>query len=229
MSELESPTEAEDPELAELVAEIGERLRRGETIRPEDYPRNSGTLRDLLPTIKMMADLPTARSVPPEPGRLGDFRLLREVSRGGMGIVYEAVQVSLGRRVALKVLPAAAALDPRLLQRFHHEAQAAASLNHPNIVPVFATGSAEGMPFYAMRFIEGRDLARVIRDLRRNALADTEVDPREPSAAHVALHTGRFARSRGGQACQAGGGSARPCPCLRRLASRHQALEPHDR
>ncbi len=63
-----------------------------------------------------------------------------------MGVVYEAVQVSLGRRVALKVLPNAAALDPRHLQRFHVEAQAAASLNHPHIVPVFATGTAEGDP-----------------------------------------------------------------------------------
>src|ERR1051326_2220688 len=108
MSEMEPLTEADDPELAELVAEIGERLRHGEKIRPEDYPRNAQALRDLLPTIKMMADLPTAGRVLLEPGHLGDFRLLREVSRGGMGIVYEAVQVSLGRQVALKVLPAAA-------------------------------------------------------------------------------------------------------------------------
>ena len=88
----------------------------------------------------MMADLPASAIRPNDLGHLGDFRLVREVSRGGMGVVYEAVQVSLGRRVALKVLPNAAALDPRHLQRFHVEAQAAASLNHPHIVPVFATG-----------------------------------------------------------------------------------------
>ena len=92
----------------------------------------------------MMADLPSAASVSPALGHLDDFRLLREVSHGGMGVVYEAVQVSLGRRVALKVLPNAAALDPRHLQRFHVEAQAAASLNHPHIVPVFATGYGRG-------------------------------------------------------------------------------------
>src|SRR5262249_11554483 len=73
-------------------------------------------------------------------GQLGDFRLLREVGRGGMGVVYEAVQVSLDRRVALKVLPFAAALDPRQLQRFKNEALAAAQLRHENIVPVHAVG-----------------------------------------------------------------------------------------
>jgi WD40 repeat protein/serine/threonine protein kinase len=172
--------ETEDSHVAELVAEIGERLRRGETIRPEDYPGNSETVRELLPTIKLMAELPTAARLSAELGHLGDFRLLREVSRGGMGVIYEAVQVSLGRRVALKGLPSAAALDPRLLQRFHLEAQAAASLNHPHIVPVFATGAAEGMPYYAMRFIDGRDLARVIRELRPDEPTETGASSRQP-------------------------------------------------
>jgi WD40 repeat protein/serine/threonine protein kinase len=180
MSDQTTLTERDDIELAELVAEIGERLRRGEKVLPEDYPHNARTLRELLPTIKLMADLPTAASVYPELGHLDDFRLIREVSHGGMGVVYEAIQVSLGRRVALKVLPNAKALDPRHLQRFHLEAQAAASLNHPHIVPVFATGSAEGMPYYAMRFIDGRDLARVIRELRRDEVVETEADARQP-------------------------------------------------
>jgi eukaryotic-like serine/threonine-protein kinase len=179
MSEPEALTESDDPELAELVAEIGERLRRGEKVRAEDYPRNVDILRRLMPTIKMMADLPAGSLVSPELGHLGDFQLLREVSRGGMGVVYEAVQVSLGRRVALKVLPNAVALDPRHLQRFHLEAQAAASLHHPHIVPVFATGTAEGIPYYAMKFIDGRDLARVILELRSDELEDTQADPHE--------------------------------------------------
>jgi serine/threonine protein kinase len=101
------------------------------------------------------------------PQTLGDFQLLRELGRGGMGIVYEAVQLSLGRRVALKVLPFAAALDPRQLQRFKYEAQAAAQLYHPHIVPVYAVGCERGVHYYAMQLIEGQTLALLLRQLRQ--------------------------------------------------------------
>ncbi len=93
---------------------------------------------------------------------LGDFRIVREVGRGGMGRVYEAEQVSLGRRVALKVLPFAATMDPRQLQRFHNEARAAAGLHHTNIVPVYAVGCERGVHYYAMQFIDDRTLADFI-------------------------------------------------------------------
>jgi eukaryotic-like serine/threonine-protein kinase len=101
------------------------------------------------------------------PQTLGDFRLVREVGRGGMGLVYEAEQISLGRRVALKVLPFTTALDPRQLQRFKNEAQAAAQLQHPHIVPVHAVGTERGVPYYAMQFIDGQNLAEVLAELRR--------------------------------------------------------------
>jgi serine/threonine protein kinase len=110
------------------------------------------------------ADVDLADAIP-----LGDFRLLRVIGRGGMGVVYEAEQLSLGRRVALKVLPFAAALDPKQLQRFKNEAQAAAHLHHPHIVPVHAVGSERGVHYYAMQLIDGRSLAEVIRDLRDEA------------------------------------------------------------
>jgi eukaryotic-like serine/threonine-protein kinase len=97
---------------------------------------------------------------------LGDFRILREIGRGGMGVVYEAQQLSLARRVALKILPFAAALDPRQQQRFKNEAQAAAQLHHPNIVPVHAIGCERGVHYYAMQFVEGQSLACLIRQLR---------------------------------------------------------------
>jgi serine/threonine protein kinase/Flp pilus assembly protein TadD len=109
-----------------------------------------------------------AAELSPE-GPLGDYRLVREVGRGGMGIVYEAVQVSLGRRVALKVLPFASALDAKHLQRFKNEAQAAAHLHHKSIVPVHGVGCHRGVHYYAMQFIEGQTLAALIGDLRRLA------------------------------------------------------------
>ncbi|MBY0231029.1 MAG: serine/threonine protein kinase, partial [Gemmataceae bacterium] len=107
-------------------------------------------------------------AVPHQPldGTLGDFRLLREIGRGGMGVVYEAEQISLGRRVALKVLPVAATLDSRQMQRFENEARAAAHLHHGHIVPVFAVGRERGVPYYAMQYIEGRSLATVLDGLR---------------------------------------------------------------
>ncbi len=108
---------------------------------------------------------PSAGEIHPE-GPLGDFRILREAGRGGMGVVYEAMQISLGRRVALKVLPFAATMDSRRLQRFQNEARAAAGLHHTNIVPVYFVGSERGVHYYAMQFIEGRDLASVIAQLR---------------------------------------------------------------
>jgi serine/threonine protein kinase/Flp pilus assembly protein TadD len=100
------------------------------------------------------------------PDSLGDFRIVREIGRGGMGIVYEAEQLSLGRRVALKVLPFAATMDPRQLQRFHNEARAAAGLHHTNIVPVYGVGCERGVHYYAMQFIDGRTLAEFIAEQR---------------------------------------------------------------
>ncbi|MFO0966682.1 MAG: serine/threonine-protein kinase [Gemmataceae bacterium] len=100
-----------------------------------------------------------------ELGQLGDFRLLREIGRGGMGVVYEAEQISLRRRVALKILPFAGGVDSRQLQRFRNEAEAAAHLHHSHIVPVFAVGAERGVHFYAMQHIEGQSLASLIADL----------------------------------------------------------------
>jgi serine/threonine protein kinase/tetratricopeptide (TPR) repeat protein len=100
-----------------------------------------------------------------QPSLLGEFRIIREIGRGGMGIVYEAEQLPLGRRVALKVLPSSASLDPRHRQRFQVEAQAAALLHHEHIVPVFGSGSDRGIHYYAMQLIDGRPLTRVVQEL----------------------------------------------------------------
>jgi serine/threonine protein kinase/Flp pilus assembly protein TadD len=116
--------------------------------------------------------------------RLGDFEIVREVGRGGMGVVYEAVQTSLNRRVALKVLGSALGLTPRAVDRFHREAEAAAKLHHTNIVPVYATGEHDGTHFYAMELIDGPSLDRVVKQLRQTkngeALGDAKSTPSLP-------------------------------------------------
>lgn len=117
---------------------------------------------------------------------LGDFQIIGEIARGGMGVVYEAVQLSLNRRVALKVLPFAATIDPRQLQRFKIEAQAAALLHHNHIVPIYAIGCERGVHFYAMQLIEGQSLAAVLQGLR--ATAPLPVGSHHPHAQAVADH-----------------------------------------
>jgi serine/threonine protein kinase len=117
---------------------------------------------------------------------LGDYRIRRELGRGGMGVVYEAEQISLSRPVALKVLPFAATVDSRQLQRFHNEAKAAACLHHTNIVPVFGVGRERGIHFYAMQLIEGQTLAAVIADLSRARGDKTPPSAEPPTTAYGA-------------------------------------------
>ncbi len=175
-----SQTESHESLLARLCEEFSERLCRGEQVDVEQFasrwPRFAAELRELLPTMQLMADIEQARVVSPDVSSwpasnepLGDFRILREVGRGGMGIVYEAEQLSLRRHVALKVLPLAAVLDQRQLRRFHTEAQAAALLHHPHIVPVHGVGCERGVHYYAMQLIDGPTLAQVIREQRIGA------------------------------------------------------------
>ena len=114
---------------------------------------------------------------------LGDFEIVRELGRGGMGVVYEARQISLSRRVALKVL-AGMSLTKRAVDRFHREAEAAAKLHHTNIVPVYATGEQNGTHFYAMELIDGPSLDRVVKQLRQSKDGDG------PSAANLPVEFG---------------------------------------
>ncbi len=118
-----------------------------------------------------------------------------------MGIVYEAEQVELGRRVALKVLPLAASLDPRAIQRFKLEAQVAGWLQHPRIVPVIAVGTVDDVPYYAMQFIEGGSLADLIAELRElighgACPSAAPTDRGAPSTLAAGLLSGRFAPPR---------------------------------
>ncbi len=167
-------TQTHDGSLFEnLMDEFLERLRNRESPDPEEYitrhPELATQIREVFPTLHLLEEfgsLPSQRSQAPLSGRLGEFRILREVARGGMGVVYEAVQESLGRHVALKVLGGSGTLAPDREARFQREAQAAARLHHSNIVPVFAVGEHEGTLYYAMQFIQGQTLASVLAELR---------------------------------------------------------------
>jgi serine/threonine protein kinase len=164
---------AED-RIGELAGVFLDRHRRGERPSVEDdataHPELAGEIRRLFPALLLMEELkpaPVDDAFENCPSHLGDYRILREVGRGGMGVVYEAEQESLGRRVALKVLGAQGLRDPAQLLRFRREARAAANLHHTNIVPVFGVGEFEGMHYYVMQFIPGLGLDAVLRELRR--------------------------------------------------------------
>jgi serine/threonine protein kinase len=186
-----------DAAFAELFEEVAGQIQRGEPVDLDAlarvHPQHAERLRRLLPAVQLVAGVgsgapggslsfppPESADTRPLPESLGDFRIVREVGRGGMGVVYEADQVSLGRRVALKVLPLAAGLDPRRLQRFQNEARAAACLHHTHIVPVFAVGAERGVHFYAMQLIEGRTLADAIHQLRQPRATGNAAAPVEP-------------------------------------------------
>jgi serine/threonine protein kinase len=206
------PAAPGDPRVASVLAaylaefEAGGRPSREKWLA--DHPEIAGALSDWFDIVELVHDaarsgcadrsrVPSEEALPPETV-LGEYRLVREIARGGMAIVYEAEQVALGRRVALKVLSGTAALDPLRLQRFRVETQAVAQLNHPHIVPIFAVGSERGSHFYAMRYIEGPTLADLIREQRRTGAAPL-------GAAHVEL--GRSPeRTKRADARTAGGG-----------------------
>lgn len=176
------------PEQKERLTEILDRylsaLENGVPLSADEllaqHPDVAGPLRAYLDRLDALHDVAAGFGGPASPGpagtalrqdhdegkRLGDFVLLREVGHGGMGVVYEARQVSLDRRVALKILPFAAVLDSKQTARFKNEAQAAAQLHHPNIVSVFAIGVERGVHYYAMQYIDGQPLDLAIRQLR---------------------------------------------------------------
>ncbi len=170
----------------QLAEEFIERYRRGEQVQPSEYealyPHHAAEIHDLFPALVVLERVAPksesaagtmAEKVPlrdrclEELERLGDYRILREIGRGGMGVVYEAEQVSLGRHVAVKVLTQTAMLDSRRRKRFEREAKAAAKLHHTNIVPVFGVGEERRVCYYVMQFIRGLGLDDVIDELPR--------------------------------------------------------------
>lgn len=173
-----------------LATEFTARQRQGEcpTIKEyvERYPELEEDIRLLFPTIVTLERQKVSRQRTAEgsvllAGRelkqLGDFRIVRELGRGGMGIVYEAEQQSLARRVAIKVLPRQSLVDSKQLGRFQREAHTAAGLHHTNIVPVFGVGEEGGYHFIVMQLIAGIGLDKVLAQFAESPSADsTEAD-----------------------------------------------------
>jgi serine/threonine protein kinase len=206
-----SPEESPSSILAELVDELAAQAQAGERVDLEGvlraHPEHAAELRRLWDALGALHDLSGSAEeqlagvaslkdgvVGPGAGVLGDFRLLGEIGRGGMGVVYEAEQVSLRRRVAVKVLSFAAALDARQLQRFKNEALAAAQLHHTHIVPVYFVGCERGVHFYAMQYVEGQSLAAVIaerRELEARQTGNVQPDASPLSADTVDPAAGR--------------------------------------
>jgi WD40 repeat protein/serine/threonine protein kinase len=196
-------SDGRDVLLNQLADEFSARRRDGERPSLEEYcarhPDLADDIRSLFPAMveleraKADADPEMAVAVTEAPPvtRLGDFRLLREVGRGGMGVVYEAEQVSLGRRVAIKLLPATLFRDPGKRRRFEREAKAAARLHHTNIVPVHGYGEHDGTPYYVMQFIPGLGLDAVIDELSKlpgaSRPSETRRRKREDAELSVAL------------------------------------------
>jgi hypothetical protein len=206
--------------LEQLAESFLARFRAGE--RPSlteftaAHPELAEEIRELFPALIEMEQAgsvvgpTTGPALPPaplegaRPESLGDFRIIREVGRGGMGIVYEAIQESLGRHVALKVFAPWTRADPKLIERFQREARAAARLHHTHIVPVFGVGAHGAHRYYAMQFIQGQGLDAILHELRRLRSApgpdgagrappdSTRPAPLAATVAHSLL-TGRFA------------------------------------
>ena len=227
-----SESEARSGRVLELAEEFLERYRKGE--RPplreyiERHPELAAEIQEIFPAMAMLEKIAVvdesleveesrARSqAPPGLVQLGDYRIIREIGHGGMGVVYEAEQVSLGRHVALKVLPHRALANAKTRKRFEREARAAAKLHHTNIVPVFGVGEHDGLPYFAMQFIQGTGLDVVIKELARlqpgsksDASPTQSVSRRDASAIAKSMLTGAYHAT----------DSADPAPT-------HTALEP---
>ena len=168
---IQRKTSSDSNLLEQLASEFAAEVRAGQQPSVEEYaklnPAVAEKIRETFPMMAMMEMAQEARHTEDAadvlPGlEVNDYRILREVGRGGMGVVYEATQEKLGRSVALKVLPRRLAENPRSVERFYREARAAGQLNHDHIVPIYDVGSDRGLIYFTMRLIEGHSLAELL-------------------------------------------------------------------
>ena len=198
--------------------EFADRYRNGEypsvTEYVERFPEQADELKELLPAVAMMEQLKQKeesridsfekQSAMSGLQQLGDFRIIREIGHGGMGVVYEAEQESLGRQVALKVLSPTTLDSPKSIRRFRREAETVARLHHTNIVPVFGVGDEKGLHYYVMQLIDGEPLNDVVTGLRSKSEGGT-AQSSTPSATGIASFVGSLADDFRGIAFNAAG------------------------
>jgi WD40 repeat protein/serine/threonine protein kinase len=204
-----SESGSERDSVERLAEEFLARFRQGERPALSEYtdrhPEHAAEIMELFPALVKIEQLkpaaveatgPFAGTTDPggmpRPERIGGYRVVREVGRGGMGVVYEAEQLALGRRVALKVLPLHATKDGSGLARFRREARAAARLHHTNIVPVHEVGEDGDQCYYAMQLIQGQPLDRVLDELRQLRAAGAATSPGVGGQVAHSLLTGAF-------------------------------------
>ena len=194
----EPNTRSQDEDLiGPIIESFLEQFRKGERPALKDliarYPDLADELQEIIPALVNLEQLgggtasfsgkPSAATRLNEadhPERLGDYRIIRRIGHGGMGVVYEAEHESLKSRVALKVMHPRFRTDEKYVRRFHVEARSAAALHHTNIVSVFDYGEQDGVFYYAMQFIRGQPLDVVLQDLIR--LRKEPADPARPTA-----------------------------------------------
>jgi len=181
-----------DKRVGHLVSEYLDRLNRGEKLNPlqilAEHPDVGG---EVLKDLETYIALGAGDSPPATLGTLGDYTLRRKIGSGGMGVVYEAWQDSMDRRVALKVLPAGMASDDKALQRFFREARTAGKLSHPNIVNVYGMGVEGGTPYYSMEFVEGETLAQILERTGSRSSEEPEGESAPARARPGSRHRGR--------------------------------------
>jgi serine/threonine protein kinase/WD40 repeat protein len=196
--------ELPDASLEQIADLFVAKLRTGERPSYEEYlqrfPEQATELKDLLPALVLLEghaaaiDARVSNATPgsgPLPEEIGEYKIVQEIGRGGMGIVYEAVELTLGRHVALKVLLLPGLLSPKHLERFRYEARSAARLQHPNIVPIFGFGESGGIHYYAMQYIRGENLHAVIAQARHAADAGVQRADSVVTASSIRWGSGR--------------------------------------
>lgn len=238
MSDLDKTNRPTGEELVmDIVDDLLLRIENGQQPDIESYieqhPDLSDVIRETLKTVQTLRAMNLSEPANEDDDELasrvlGDFRIIAEIGRGGMGVVYEAEQISLGRRVALKVLPYAAMLDSRRLQRFKNEAHAAATLHHNNIVHVYAIGSERSVHYYAMQLIEGQTLAEIVDDMLAIGSRTQDTESRQTDSKSSEIETSSDARPKSEpaiydstltmQALSTKGGSGAPIAYYRSVA-----------